>query len=134
MNYFILIMQPWKISVQIMSFKLSLISSHSKRKKKWVEINSSDIEIFYYSENSLESHVMKHLYRKLSSLMNYIKQTHSDWKSNAHTFLKLTAARIDQRPNCAFDCSKFSPKSPTISCMERRNIIIFKNVILSLTA
>ena len=54
-------MQPWKISVQIMSFKLSLISSHSKRKKKWVEINSSDIEIFYYSENSLESHVMKHI-------------------------------------------------------------------------
>ena len=44
-----------------MSFKLSLISSHSKRKKKWVEINSSDIEIFYYSENSLESHVRKYL-------------------------------------------------------------------------
>ena len=70
-------MQPWKISVQIMSFKLSLISSHSKRKKKWVEINSSDIEIFYYSENSLESHVMKHI--EYLILLDEVYQTNSFW-------------------------------------------------------
>ena len=70
-------MQPWKISVQIMSFKLSLISSHSKRKKKWVEINSSDIEIFYYSENSLESQVMKHI--EYLILLDELYQTNSFW-------------------------------------------------------
>ena len=60
-----------------MSFKLSLISSHSKRKKKWVEINSSDIEIFYYSENSLESHVMKHI--EYLILLDEVYQTNSFW-------------------------------------------------------
>ena len=60
-----------------MSFKLSLISSHSKRKKKWVEINSSDIEIFYYSENSLESHVMKHI--EYLILLDELYQTNSFW-------------------------------------------------------
>ena len=65
------------MSVQIMSFKLSLISSHSKRKKKWVEINSSDIEIFYYSENSLESHVMKHI--EYLILLDELYQTNSFW-------------------------------------------------------
>ena len=57
-----------------MSFKLS---SHSKRKKKWVEINSSDIEIFYYSENSLESHVMKHI--EYLILLDELYQTNSFW-------------------------------------------------------
>ena len=60
-----------------MSFKLSLISSHSKRKKKWVEINSSDIEIFYYSENSLESQVMKHI--EYLILLDELYQTNSFW-------------------------------------------------------
>ena len=60
-----------------MSLKLSLISSHSKRKKKWVEINSSDIEVFYYSENSLESHVMKHI--EYLILLDELYQTNSFW-------------------------------------------------------